>query len=167
MAAVDDAEGLSPAEGVAAAGASFLALVLTVLAFLLLSGGADLVNWLLVVLLYATPIWLAGFLVVGLPVAVWIENRTPVSAPARGRYMRYAKAGMVVGAVLFLVHPFFLPVTVAAAVGGRAGVELRRRRDRRPRGQGGGTEGPGSPPGRQPLRQPVPRAVQQSADDIA
>ncbi|MBB5790467.1 hypothetical protein [Jiangella mangrovi] len=97
MDAVVDYEGLDLHEGAAAAAGSFLAMALFVLTLTFAGGGPDALGLALAVLFYATPIWLAGFLLVGLPVAVWIENRTPVAAPRRGRWMRYAKAGAVVG----------------------------------------------------------------------
>lgn len=131
MDAVVDYEGLDLHEGAAAAAGSFLGMSAS-LVLVSLGGGPDEMGpILLILLMYATPIWLAGFLLIGLPAAIWIENRTPVSAPARGRYTPYAKAGAAVGAPLFLLYPLFLPAAVGAALGGKAGVELWRRRDRR------------------------------------
>lgn len=138
MDAVVDYERLDLPEGAAAAAASFLS---TMVALVLVGVGLnaddgasiwqDFGGLLVVLVLYAGPVWLVGFLVVGLPAAVWIERRTRMDASWGRRFAPYAVVGLIAGGLLFLLHPIFLPATVGAALGGKAGVELWRRWDAR------------------------------------
>ena len=142
MDAVVDYERLDLPEGVAAAAASFLSMLLSLLLAVVTLGSAggdsptlsDIGAVLLIGGMYAGPIWLVGFLVIGLPAAAWIERRTPMGASWGRRFGSYAVAGLLVGGLLFLLHPLFLPAVVGSALGGRAGVELWRRWDARHEG---------------------------------
>lgn len=132
MDAVVEHERLDLPEGFAAAAGSFVAMAVTVLVMLLAMTGLDELGPLvLVVLVYATPVWLVGFLLIGLPAAVWIENRTRMGSARRRRYTPYAAVGMVVGGLLLFVLPIAAPAALASAIGGRAGVEVWRRWDAR------------------------------------
>lgn len=138
MDAVVEYERLDLPEAATAAIASFLSTLVTlvlVAASLNSDDSApfwpDLDGLLVVLVIYAGPVWLVGFLVVGIPAAVWIERRTRMDASWGRRFAPYAVAGLVAGGLLFLLHPLFLPAAVAAALGGKAGVELWRRWDAR------------------------------------
>lgn len=89
MDAVVEYERLDLVEGMAAAAASFVSMLLSLQLAVAMYGStqtydepnlADMTTWLLISVVYAGPIWLAGFLVIGLPAAAWIERRTPMSA---------------------------------------------------------------------------------------
>lgn len=116
---------------------SYLGLVVTVLAMTM--------NPLLpIAVAAATPVWLVGVLVLGLPAAGWIERRLPPDASFARRYSAYvlaglASAGLLVLLVLLVFGPgaigrwvaaVFVVCTVGSALGGRAGVDGWRRYER-------------------------------------
>ncbi|RIQ25060.1 hypothetical protein [Jiangella rhizosphaerae] len=133
MGAGVDHQRLDLHDGVAAAIASFASMLLAVVLAVDLDADDGASVWsdpdglLTVLVIYAGAVWLAGFVLIGLPAAVWIERRTRMDASWGRRLVPYSVAGLVAGGLLFLVHPIFLPATFASALGGKAGVELRRR----------------------------------------
>lgn len=111
-----------------------------VLVLALVAQASDSVEYWSAIVAVATPTWIVAMLVIGLPAAWWIERRLPAGASFGRRYRPYLLAGLASGllaAAMFLVAlgtamaVLGFMCAFAAALGGRAGLDLWRRWDAR------------------------------------